>query len=64
MGVEEIDPEKLAAGARRARAARHRGRPLRAHREAHPTALRTLFLLAALVAVALLAAVRVIALAH
>ena len=64
MRVEEIDPEKLAASARRARDARHRGRPVRAHRESHPTAMRNLLVLAGFVALLVLTAARIIQFAH
>ncbi len=64
MHFEEVDPEKLAAGARRARDARHKGRPIRAHREAHPTALRNLFLFAGFIALVALTAARIIQYVH
>ena len=64
MAVKEVDPEKLAASARRARDARHKGRPVRAHREAHPTALRNLLLIVAFVALAVFTVVRILQYAH
>jgi hypothetical protein len=64
MHFEEVDPEKLAASARRAREERHRGRPVRAHRESHPTALRNLVILAGFVALVVLTAVRIVQYAH
>lgn len=64
MHYEEVDPEKLAASARRAREARHRGRPVRAHREAHPTAVRNLLLIVAFVALGVFTALRILQYAH
>jgi len=64
MRLEEVDPEKLAATARRAREERHRGRPVRAHRESNPTALRNLMILIGFVALVVLTAVRIIQYAH
>ena len=64
MGTEQIDPEKLAASARRAREARHKGRPVRAHREANPTALRNVFVVVGFVVLVALTALRIIQYAH
>ncbi len=64
MHYEEVDPEKLAASARRAREARHKGRPVRAHREAHPTAMRNLLLIVAFVALGVFTALRILQYAH
>jgi len=64
MHYEEIDPEKLAASARRAREARHKGRPVRAHRESHPTAARNLLLILAFVALGVFTALRILQYAH
>ena len=64
MRTEEIDPEKLAASARRAREARHKGRPVRAHREAHPTALRNVFIIVGFVVLVAFTALRIIQYAH
>jgi hypothetical protein len=64
MHAEEIDPEKLAASARRAREARHKGRPVRAHREAHPTAVRNLLLVLAFIALGIFTAIRILQYAH
>ena len=64
MHFEEVDAEKLAASARRAREARHKGRPVRAHREAHPTAVRNLVIIVGFVVLVVLTAVRIIQYAH
>jgi hypothetical protein len=64
MHYEKADPEKLAASARRAREARHKGRPVRAHREAHPTAMRNLLLVVAFVALGVFTALRILQYAH
>ena len=64
MAVKEVDPEKLAANTRRAREARHKGRPVRAHREAHPTAMRNLLLVVAFVALGVFTALRILQYAH
>jgi hypothetical protein len=64
MHYEEADPEKLAASTRRAREARHKGRPVRAHREAHPTAVRNLLLIVAFVALGVFTALRILQYAH
>jgi len=64
MHYEKADPEKLAASARRARETRHKGRPVRAHREAHPTAVRNLLLIVAFVALGVFTALRILQYAH
>jgi hypothetical protein len=64
MRTEEIDPEKLAASARRAREARHKGRPVRAHREANPTAVRNALIIVGFVALLALTALRILQYAH
>ena len=64
MHFEEVDQEKLAASARRAREARHKGRPVRAHRESHPTAVRNLLLIVAFVALGVFTVIRILQYAH
>lgn len=64
MRIEEMDPEKLAASARRAREERHRGRPVRAHREAHPTAVRNVLMIIGCIALLAFTALRILQYAH
>ncbi len=59
-----MDPEKLAASARRAREARHKGRPVRAHREANPTALRNVLIVVGFVVLVAFTVLRIVQYAH